>query len=168
MDNGLYVNVPIGVDVFKAPGSGLNYVHGGASLEECIIPLLEVKAGKGAKNQSKVGLQLLSTNNRVTNYEVMLTFYQSENISNKVIPLDAAIYFVDEDEMKISNEVIIHADKNTDSAEDREFKRKFTLSRVNYSKSKNYYLIIKDNQEDIEIDRIEFMIDIAFQDGFDF
>lgn len=168
LDSDLSVNVPIGVDVFKAPGSGLNYVHGGASLEECIIPLLEVKARKGAKNQSKVGLQLLSTNNRVTNYEVMLTFYQTENISNKVIPLEAAIYFADEDDMKISNEVIIHADKNTDSAEDREFRRKFTLSRVNYSKSKNYYLIIKDNQEDIEIDRTEFMIDIAFQDGFDF
>ena len=163
-----YANVPIGVDLFKAPGNGLNYVHGGASLEECIIPLLEVKAKKGAKNQSKVGLQLLSTNNRVTNYEVMLTFYQKENISNKVIPLEAAIYFVDDEENKISNEVIIHADKNTDSAEDREFRRKFTLSRVSYSRSKTYYLIIKDNQEDIEKERIEFMIDIAFQDGFDF
>ena len=56
-----YVNVPIGADVFKAQGAGLNFVHGGASLEECIVPLLEVKAGKGAKNQRTVELQLIST-----------------------------------------------------------------------------------------------------------
>ena len=39
---------------------------------------------------------------------------------------------------------------------------------MSYSKSKKYYLIIKDGQTDLEVDRIEFMIDIAFQDGFDF
>ena len=167
MDN-LYVNVPLGADVFKAPGNGMNYVHGGASLEECIVPLLEVKADKGAKNQSKVSLQLLSTSNRISNYEVMLTFYQKENISNKVIPLEAAIYFEDEDGNKISNEVSVVADKNTESAEDREYKCKFKLSRTQYSRSKNYYLIIKDKQDDIEIERFEFLIDIAFQDDFDF
>ena len=98
----------------------------------------------------------------------MLTFYQKENISNKVIPLEAAIYFEDEDGNKISNEVSVVADKNTESAEDREYKCKFKLSRTQYSRSKNYYLIIKDKQDDIEIERFECLIDIAFQDDFDF
>lgn len=39
---------------------------------------------------------------------------------------------------------------------------------MSYSKSKKYYLIIKDGQTDLEIDRVEFMIDISFHDGFDF
>lgn len=100
----LYANVPIGADVFKTQGAGLNFVHGGASLEECIIPLLEVSGGKGAKNQRTVELQLLQTKNKITNHDVMLTFFQKENISQDVLPLEAAVYFVDDDNNKISRE----------------------------------------------------------------
>ena len=91
-----------------------------------------------------------------------------ENVSKTVLPLEASIYFEDNDGNKISNEVIIFADRNSEYAQDRQFKEKFTLKRMTYSKSKKYYLIIKDGQTDLEIDRVEFMIDIAFQDGFDF
>ena len=164
-----YVNVPIGTDIFKAPGAGINYVHGGASLEECIVPLLEVKADKGAKNQKTVELQLISTRNIITNYDKILTFFQKENISQDILPLKASIYFVDENNQKISNEVLIHANVNSENSEDREFKEKFTLSRKTYSKSKNYYLVITDNDQSLELERIPFIIDIAFQDdGFDF
>ena len=164
----LYANVPIGADVFKTQGAGLNFVHGGASLEECIIPLLEVSGGKGAKNQRTVELQLLQTNNKITNHDVMLTFFQKENISQDILPLEASVYFVDDDNNKISSENIIYANKNSDSSEDREFKEKFTLLQKQYDKSKNYYLIIRDLKEDIEVERIPFTIDMAFQDGFDF
>lgn len=164
----VYVTVPKGVDVFKLKGPGLNYVHGGLSLEEVIVPAIEVKSKKGGKNQRTVELQLIGSNNKITNYDTMLTFFQKENISKTILPLEASIYFEDDDGNKISNEVIIFADKNSEYSQDRQFKEKFTLKRMSYSKSKKYYLIIKDGQTDLEIDRIEFMIDIAFQDGFDF
>lgn len=163
-----YANVPIGADIFKAPGAGHNFVHGGASLEECIIPLLEVKSGKGAKNQRTVELQLISTNNKITNHDIMLTFFQKENVSQDVLPLEASIYFVDDENNKISGETIIFADKNSDSAEDREFKERFRLLQKQYDKSKDYYLIIRDLKEDIEVERIPFIVDIAIQDDFDF
>lgn len=164
----LYANVPIGADVFKAQGAGLNFVHGGASLEECIIPLLEVKASKDSNKRPKVDLQLISTNNKITNYDVMLTFFQKENISQDVKSRQVSIYFVDDDNNKISSDAIIFANKNSDSAEDREFKEKFRLLQKQYDKSKNYYLIIRDLDDELEIERIPFTIDIAFQDGFDF
>ena len=166
--NDLYVTVPRGADLFKAPGNGLNYVHGGASLEECIIPLLDVKAYKGAKNQHKVDLEIISTNNKITNNNFMLTFFQKENVSQKVLPLTASIYFVDEYDEIISNEVIIIANKNTDSAEDREFKETFVLKNIAYDKSKDYYLEIKDKDSEEVIKRERFIIDLPFQDGFDF
>lgn len=164
----VYVTVPKGVDVFKLKGPGLNYVHGGLSLEEVIVPVIEVKSKKGGKNQRTVELQLIGSNNKITNYDTMLTFFQKENVSKTILPLEASIYFEDDDGNKISNEVIIFADKNSEYSQDRQFKEKFTLKRMSYSKSKKYYLIIKDGQTDLEIDRMEFMIDIAFQDGFDF
>lgn len=167
-NDNVFVTVPKGVDVFKLKGAGLNYVHGGLSLEEVIVPVIEVKSKKGGKNQRAVELQLISSNNKITNYETMLTFFQKENVSKTVLPLEASIYFEDEDGNKISNEVIIFADKNSEYSEDRQFKEKFTLKRTNYSKNKIYYLIIKDGQTDLEVNRFEFIIDIAFQDGFDF
>ncbi len=164
----LYANVPIGTDVFKTQGAGLNFVHGGASLEECIIPLLYVKSSKKAKLVRPVELQLLSTNKKITNHEVSLTFFQKENISQDIVPLHASIYFIDEGNNKISGDSIIFADKDSNSAEDREFKVNFKLSQRQYDKSKNYYLIIRDLNEDVEVERIPFTIDMAFQDGFDF
>lgn len=168
IDNGdLFVTVPVGVDVFKTKGAGLNYVHGGLSLEEVIVPVLEINTRKGNKNQEPVKLQLVNSINKITNHEVMLTFFQEENISKNVLPFEASIYFIDSDGNRISNEVIIYADKNSEYAEDRKFMRQFTLKRINYSKDKRYYLRI-DNAKGEEVDHYEFIIDIAFQDGFNF
>ena len=113
--------------------------------------------------QRTVELQLINSTHRITNYTSNLTFFQKENISKTVLPLEASIFFVDEEGNKISNEVIIFADRNTDYAEDRQFKEKFTLKRIAYSKNNKYYLVMYDAKSDIEIDRIEYVIDIAFQ-----
>lgn len=160
----VYVTVPVGVDIFKTPGSGLNYVHGGLSLEEVIVPVLEVNSKLGAKNQRTVELQLINSNHKLTNHTSYLSFFQKENISKTVLPLEASIFFVDEEGNKISNEVIIHADKNSDYAEERQFKEKFTLKKIFYDKNKKYYLVIFDSKLDVEINRIEYVIDIAFQE----
>lgn len=164
----VYVTVPKGTDIFKLSGPGLNYVHGGLSLEEVIVPVIELKSRRGGKGQRTVELQLINSNNKIHNYEENLSFFQKENISKTVLPLEAAIYFEDEDGNKISNEVLIFADKNSEYAEDRQFKEKFTLKRISYSKNKRYYLVMKDTKTDLEINRHEFMIDIAFQGGIDF
>ena len=164
----IFVTVPKGSDIFKLTGPGLNYVHGGLSLEEVIVPVIELKSRRGGKGQRTVELQLINSNNKIHNYEENLSFFQKENISKTVLPLEASIYFEDDDGNKISNEVLIFADRNSEYAEDRQFKEKFTLKRISYSKSKRYYLVIKDTKTDLEINRHEFMIDIAFQGGIDF
>lgn len=164
----IYVTIPKGVDVFKLKGAGLNYVHGGLSLEEVIVPVIEVKSQHGDSGQRHVELQLISSNNKITNYDTMLTFFQKENVSNTILAREFSIYFEDDDGNKISNEVLIFANRNSEYAEDRQFKEKITFKRISYSKNKRYYLIIKDTEKDLEIDRIEYMIDIAIQDNFDF
>lgn len=163
-----YVTVPRGVDIFKIQGAGQNYVHGGASLQEVIVPVLHVKSKMGSKNQENVKLNLISINNRITNLSTILTFAQKENISNRILPWEAKLYFEDENGEKISNEVIIYANKKVDSAKDREFKEKFTLRNRTYSKSDKYYLIMKNMENDAEMVRYEFIIDIAILDDFDF
>jgi uncharacterized protein (TIGR02687 family) len=167
MDN-VHVTVPRGVDIFKIPGSGQNYVHGGSSVQEIIVPLVYVKSKAESKNQDYVELGLISLSNRITNLSTLLTFAQKENVSNRILPLEAKLYFEDEEGKKISNEVIIHANRNVVSAKDREFREKFTLRNKKYSKSKKYYLVMKNMENNVEINRYEFIIDIAISDDFMF
>jgi len=173
LENDLYVTVPKGADIFKSPGSGLNYVHGGASLEEMIVPVLIVKSSmkgnlENLKNSVKINL-ISPINRRITNLSSYLTFAQSENISDTVGPVEAKIYFINENGDKISNELIIHANKKVDSPQMREFKEKITLRDMTYNKNENYYLIIENMENDAEINRYEFIVDIAFGgDGFEF
>ena len=79
----VYVTVPIGVDVFKTKGPGMNYVHGGFSLEEVIVPILEISSKKGAKNQRPVELQLVRSDNKITNqgtFSLLNSLQKNENI----------------------------------------------------------------------------------------
>ena len=167
--NDLYVTVPLGVDIFKAPGSGINYVHGGAAIQECITPLLTVKSKTGSVNQDYVDLNIVSVKKRLTNHDTYLTFIQSENVSNTVLPVEVRLYFIDNEGKKISNEVLIKADRNTENSEDREFREKFSLISSNeYYKDETYYLIMENVENDVEMKRYEFTIDLAFSDGFEF
>jgi uncharacterized protein (TIGR02687 family) len=169
LENQLILTSPQGMDIFKAPGSGQNYVHGGNSLQEMIIPLLKVKSKTGKKNQNSVDISLISPINRkITNLSSYLTFAQSENISNTISPVEAKIYFENSTGEKISNELIIHANKKDVSPQEMEFKEKITLRNISYLKSEDYYLVIEDIENGAEIKRYEFIIDIAFSDGFDF
>lgn len=163
----IFVTVAKGADIFKLGGAGQNFVHGGASLQEIIVPLLKVEAKKGAKNQQYVELELMS-NKKINNHNFMLTFFQKENVGTGIIPLDASIYFVDSDDNKISNTVQINANINSPNAIDREFREHFALKDdIQYDKNNEYYLIIK-NLNTGFAEKIQFVIDIAFQDGFDF
>ncbi len=59
--NKLYVDTPVGADIFKVAGGGQNYVHGGTSLQEMMVPVIE-----------------LTTNTRGVAYDyvdVVLTYY---------------------------------------------------------------------------------------------
>lgn len=171
IETNLYVTVPKGADIFKTPGPGLNYVHGGASLQEMIVPILLVKSEKGSKekNQDPVNLTLISPISRkITNLVSPLTFAQNENISDTKTPLEAKIYFINGFGDKISNELIIHANKNVETPQEREFKEKITFRDMKYDKKDKYYLIIENMENDSEIQRYEFILDLAFADGIEF
>lgn len=168
-DSTYYVTVPVGVDIFKVSGGGQNYVHGGSSLQELIIPVIKVKTAKGRKETSFAEVILTSLSRKITNLITFLDFIQSENISDKVKAREIKAYFVNENGDKISYEVPIIANKKNTSPENRTFHEKFTFKNRTYNKNEKYYLVLVDaNDERIEIVRHEFMIDIAFANDYGF
>lgn len=160
--------VPRGVDIFKIGGGGQNYVHGGASLQEIIVPVIKLKTSRNKKETNYVELILVSLNRRINNLTTYLDFMQNESVSDSLRSVVARLYFINELGEKISNENIIYADIKNELPEKRMFKEKFTFRNRKYSKSDKYYLIMIDDRTGIEIGRYEFTIDIAFVDDFGF
>lgn len=160
--------VPCGADIFKVSGGGQNYVHGGTSLQELIVPVIKLKTARYKKETGHVEVILVSLSRKVTNLITYLDFMQNENVSDTLLPVVMKIYFINDAGEKISNENIIYADRKNDPPEKRMFKEKFTFRNRKYSKGEKYYLVMIDDKTDVELGRYEFTIDIAFSDDFGF
>jgi uncharacterized protein (TIGR02687 family) len=173
-DANLNFTTPRGVNRFKVQGAGANYVHGGTSLQEIIIPVIRFKndRSKSSKNEvKKVDVKLTSITRKITNTISYLEFFQTEKIEDKRVPLRLKVYFVDEEGNRISNENIIIADSKSETYEERSFREKFVLKNRKYDKTNKYYLVIEDEEETVEkiYEKIPFIIDIAiFNDDFGF
>lgn len=164
----MFVSYPLGTDIFKAPGSGQNYVHGGSSPQELIIPVVDVKYERGAKETTFAQISLVSLTNKITNLITTLDFIQTEPISEVVKETKYRIFFISEDNEKVSNENIYVADKKDSDATKRVFRLKFSFKNKQYNKSRKYYLVAYDDKNDIEVLRHEIVMDIAFADDFGF
>lgn len=165
---GGYVSSPIGADIIKNPGSGLNYVHGGCSPQEMLVPIIDVKTEKSHKETRKAMIALITPLRKLTNLNVVLEFVQSDAVSDIVKEATYKVFFAAEDGETISNENFIIADKTDKEAIHRVFKLRFNLKNKAYSKSKKYYLVAADESNGFEALRLELVIDIAFAGNFGF
>ena len=77
------ISFPLASDIFKVAGAGQNYVHGGCSPQEMLIPLLDVKVDKGKKETSSAEIALVSL---TQDYQLITTldFVQTEPVSDVV------------------------------------------------------------------------------------
>ena len=160
--NTVFVTTPIGADIIKMPGGGQNYVHGGSSLQEMVVPVIKVNTFKGKQDTGLVNVELSSFHHRVTNIEVKLDFMQMEAVADTVKPRRLQAFFVDADGAKISFPVPITANIKSADAKDRLIQEKFTLKSGRYSRDQEYFLVIADqDDEKKELHRYKFEIDIS-------
>ena len=68
----------------------------------------------------------------------------------------------------VSDKKTVIADKTDNNGSNRIFRTRFTLKSMEFNKMDTYYLIISETETANIIDRIEFNIDIAFANDFDF
>ena len=163
-----FISFPIASDIFKVAGSGQNYVHGGCSPQEMIVPVIDVKVDKNRVETTTAKISLVSLSNKITNLITSLDFVQTEPVSSMVKETVYRIYFVSEENEKISNENICIADKKDTDTLKRMFRFKFTFKDKQYNRGQKYYLVAYDDKNDIEVLRHEILIDIAFANDFGF
>ncbi len=163
----------------KKSGSGINYVHGGVSLQEILIPVIychflrnqnkNYLDNKDSIDKKPVEVALLSTTRKITNMIFTLNFGQMQVVSGNMETAHYNIYFEDEHKNKVSDVQKIIADKTTEDEKERTFSLRFSLRSQAYSNLAKYYLVIEDESGHQAPKRIEFIIDIAFAvDDFNF
>lgn len=163
----------------KKKGGGLNFVHGGISLQEMVVPVIEYhflrnnskayQSNKAKYDTKPVEVGLLSASRKISNMIFSLNFYQKDAVGDNRSAANYLLYFVDSDGNQISDTVKIIADKTSDNGQERIFRCSFNLKSLKYDNKATYYLVIADESGLQMPQKEEFQIDIAFAiDEFDF
>ena len=154
----------------KVSGGGENYVHGGTSLQEMVVPVIVFKnvrtTSKKYVEVSNAEIKLISVSRKISNLLFSLDFYQTQPVGDKIQPCTYSIYMKDDEGKTISDRQTIIADRTSPTAAERGFRIRLNLKAGVYDRNKIYKLVIA-NDTDLP-QEIDFHIDIAFADDFGF
>ena len=122
----LSVLIPKAIQRIRKQGLNGRYIHGGATLEETIIPVIHVNK-KRKDDVSEVKVKVISRERIITSGQILITFYQEQPVKDKVkgISIKAGFY---RDGKPVSNIEDLEFNKETTNVEEREQKRQFKLS----------------------------------------
>lgn len=163
----------------KMNGGGLNFVHGGASLQEMVVPVIdyrylrndskEYKRNRERIDTKPVTISLLSANRKISNMVFALNFFQKVAVGANRTAATYLLYFTDASGKAVSDTVKIVADSTNENAQGRSIRVNFSLKSMRFDSKESYYLMIADATGIQMPIREEFQIDIAFAvDEFNF
>jgi uncharacterized protein (TIGR02687 family) len=121
--------IPKSISRLRLKGSGSRFVHGGASLQEVVVPVIQINK-KRQSDLRMVDVDILPVgSSTITSGQVAVAFYQTEAVSDKVQPrnLKAGIY-TQAGEL-ISDCRTIRFDLTSENPREREMKERFILTR---------------------------------------
>ena len=167
-DDQKMVSFPVNSNVFKVAGGGQNFVHGGSSPQEMLVPVLTIRMEKGHMETRPAQIALVSIVQKITNLITTMDFIQSDAVSDTVKKTTYKMYFISEDNEKISNENTYIADSRDADPQKRIFRMRFTFKNKKYDKNKQYHLVVYDDATGIEAFRHPVIMDLAFADDFGF
>lgn len=77
--------IPKSINRIRVQGAGSRFVHGGASLQEIVVPVLEInKARKSDLEQ--VEIDIISGTSNITSNSFAVSFYQKKPVADKIQP----------------------------------------------------------------------------------
>lgn len=129
LEGDMEVQIPKSINRLRLKGSGSRFVHGGASLQEVVIPVLKVNK-KRQSDVSAVEVDILrGASSVITSGQLAVTLYQSGPVTEKVQPrhLRAGIYTQSGELISDSHELSF--DLTSENPRERELQVRFVLSR---------------------------------------
>jgi uncharacterized protein (TIGR02687 family) len=130
------VLIPKSINRIRIKGAGSRYVHGGASLQEIVIPLLKVTKTR-QDTTKQVDVDIIKSTDKITTNILAVSFLQTDLVSEKVLQrqIRSAIYA--EDGEMLSDQFTYNFDIAEGTERMREVKHRFHLSSKASGKYKN-------------------------------
>ncbi|WP_149085481.1 MULTISPECIES: BREX-1 system phosphatase PglZ type A [Microbacterium] len=123
LSSDLEVQIPNSIQRIVQPGAGFQFVHGGASLQEIVVPVISINKGR-SDTVEPVNVEIHPESDKITTGQVVVKLYQSTKVepNRPARRLRAGLYLGDQ---LISNEQEMIFD--SDSAEGRDRFQSVTL-----------------------------------------
>jgi uncharacterized protein (TIGR02687 family) len=163
--------IPKSINRMRVQGAGSRYVHGGSSLQEIVIPVLEInKARKSDIEQVEIDVSSPSYN--ITSNTFGVSFYQKNPIGDKVLARDIKAAFYTKDNLLISDVSNIKFDSRDNDAAAREQRKTFVFtSEASKLNGRDVFLKLEENIEGTShfkiYKTITYRMLIAFSSEFD-
>lgn len=113
----LEVQIPNSICRIVRPGAGFQFVHGGASLQEVVVPVISINKGRSDTLES-VNVDIHPESDKITTGQIVVKLYQQSEVTDQRVArkLRAGIYFGDQ---LISNETELLFDAESKEGRDR-------------------------------------------------
>ena len=156
------VYTPLGSSIFKCAGGGQNYVHGGASVQEMLIPVLDVRTQAGHVETQKAIVSLLPTPEVLMDRKVSLKFLQPDPVTDTTLPASYEIRIVNDNGDALSTKKTVEADKMAGCSDAERYTDVIlTLRNRPYSRENNYYFLLTDKETGATLEKRLVKIDIV-------
>ena len=160
--------IPKGANRFHFMG-GARYVHGGAMLQEIVVPIVTVRHIKGkevgATKTKNVTVHVLGASHKITTSRHRFEMIQMEPVSERVKPitLKVAVY---EGNDPVTNIEAVTFESSSDKIEERKKAITLVLQDRQYDKKTRYRLVLREAETGVEQESMDIIIDRAFTDDF--
>lgn len=118
VDSDWTVAVPRAVNRYRLSGAGKKYAHGGASLQELVVPVVEVRKGRKDKAK-KVDVRLVNDRNVITSGVLKVQITQTKSVSKKRRPRTLEIGLYDDQDSLVSGKETLVFDVASSDPTDR-------------------------------------------------
>lgn len=131
---GVAIQLPNSILRLRRQGERAKYVHGGASLQEIVVPVVAINKGRSASGDVRpVNFEIQQTTERITTGQITVDFLQSEPVGGKVRErtVFVGLYGIDGHgvETPVSNEVPLAFDSTSPEAANRHRPATFVLTK---------------------------------------
>ncbi|PKG74684.1 BREX-1 system phosphatase PglZ type A [Shewanella sp. GutCb] len=121
--------VPKGIQRLRLSGSGSRFVHGGASLQEVIVPVISINK-KRSSDTKMVDVDVLRSGSSViTSGQISVTLYQAEAVTDKTHARTLRLGIYAESGTLISDSHTVELDLTSEHPREREMKLRFLLNQ---------------------------------------
>ncbi|ADP11609.1 hypothetical protein EJP617_19280 [Erwinia sp. Ejp617] len=162
--------IPKGIQRFHFSG-GARFVHGGATLQEVCVPVLQVKALQKTaadKQPQRRPVDIVAYHpmiklvNNIDKVSLLQTHPVSELYETRILN----IFIVDSANNMVSSKERISFDSDNGTMEKRVRDVTLKLIGANFNRRNEYWLVLEDAQTETGYQKYPVIIDLAFQDDF--